>query len=214
MPVSGEYHAPRFTAPWRSRAHLRHRACEAQRVIPSAAVERESRIVNIRRATEADYEGVCAVFAEGDAYHRVNAPGIHRVPDRPARGRDYYADILTNAAQALFVAEVDGTIAGAVAVCPGDGVDESTLSAVRHDRVTNSSSWKLVCADYSLETSICATASESAASLASPASPEGCLPEHAPSASERSSNERAAVRRVDGDLELFVGSVERASSAT
>jgi ribosomal protein S18 acetylase RimI-like enzyme len=70
----------------------------------------------VRQATEGDYEGMSAVFAEVDALHAAALPDLYRPVVGPARPREFFAEYLARDDAALFVAEQDGTIAGVVEV--------------------------------------------------------------------------------------------------
>ncbi len=72
--------------------------------------------MDIRPARPEDYEAVCTLMAEGDAYHRERAPRVFRKPDGPARTREYYDALLSDPQQVLFLAEIDGRAAGLVLV--------------------------------------------------------------------------------------------------
>jgi GNAT superfamily N-acetyltransferase len=70
--------------------------------------------VSIRKATEQDYEALCALFAEVDALHRAALPQVFSEPDGPSRTREHIADMLANEDGALLVAEMDHGIVGFV----------------------------------------------------------------------------------------------------
>jgi ribosomal protein S18 acetylase RimI-like enzyme len=71
---------------------------------------------SIRQATRDDYEELCGLFAEGDAYHREALPHVFQQPEGPARSLEYVMDILGSDEAALFVAEQAGQIVGLVHV--------------------------------------------------------------------------------------------------
>jgi ribosomal protein S18 acetylase RimI-like enzyme len=66
----------------------------------------------IRRATIDDYEGICVLYQEGDAYHRTALPGIFAEYDGSARSFEYIAEQLADEQRRFFVAERDGEIVG------------------------------------------------------------------------------------------------------
>ena len=69
---------------------------------------------SIREANQEDYKGLCGVFAEGDALHCDALPHVFREPDGPVRTEEYISGIIADENAALFVAESDGQIIGAV----------------------------------------------------------------------------------------------------
>jgi ribosomal protein S18 acetylase RimI-like enzyme len=70
----------------------------------------------IRQATQADYPGLCELFAEVDIYHSQAVPHVFRPTDGPARTPEYIADILANENSRLFVAESAGQVIGFIQV--------------------------------------------------------------------------------------------------
>ena len=71
-------------------------------------------VVSIRAATLADYDALCPVFAEGDAFHVQALPDIFRFAEGAPRSREFIAGLLADPNAALFVAERAGEIAGLV----------------------------------------------------------------------------------------------------
>jgi len=71
---------------------------------------------SIRKATERDYEDLCALYAEVDALHREAVPGVFRVPDGPPRTREFISAIIVDENAGLFVAERRGQIIGLACV--------------------------------------------------------------------------------------------------
>lgn len=68
----------------------------------------------IRHANSADYDALCAILSEADALHHEAVPWIFRHNEGPARAREYIEGLLADPAVAVFVAEVDGHVAGMV----------------------------------------------------------------------------------------------------
>lgn len=66
----------------------------------------------VRAATLADYEGICAVYKDGDAYHRADLPEVFAEYEVAARSFEYLRDVLQDERSRLWVAERDGVIAG------------------------------------------------------------------------------------------------------
>ena len=62
----------------------------------------------IRAATQNDYEGICELFAEADAFHAEALPGVFRVVDGPARTWDFISQLIEDENVALLVAEAGG----------------------------------------------------------------------------------------------------------
>jgi ribosomal protein S18 acetylase RimI-like enzyme len=76
--------------------------------------------IAIRSATAQDYDELCAIIGQVDALHREHAPDVFRKPDGPARERDYILGLLADKDHHLFVAEVEGQMAGFVHVTVWD----------------------------------------------------------------------------------------------
>jgi|SRR5579859_6607971 len=70
--------------------------------------------MKIRPAAPRAFEAYCALVFEADALHTKNAPRYYRPPGSPARPRDYFDSLLQNPDRALFIAEMEGQIAGYV----------------------------------------------------------------------------------------------------
>lgn len=70
--------------------------------------------IRIRQATDADYDGLCALFAEIDVLHRAKLPHIFRKPDGAAREKDYLAGLMADENVALLVAEAGEQLVGVV----------------------------------------------------------------------------------------------------
>lgn len=85
----------------------------------------------IRRATADDYDALCAILSEADALHHEAVPWIFRRNEGPARTREYIESLLVDPAVALFVAEVDGHVAGMVYVLVRSNAPLSILAPRR-----------------------------------------------------------------------------------
>jgi ribosomal protein S18 acetylase RimI-like enzyme len=70
--------------------------------------------ISVRAATLTDYDALCSVFSEGDAFHVQALPGVFCNADGAPRSREFIASMLAEPDAALFVAELDGEIAGLV----------------------------------------------------------------------------------------------------
>ena len=70
----------------------------------------------VRLAESTDYHAACRLYAEADALHARERPDRFRPTDRPARSRSLFDAHLDDTDQALFVAEMDGAVAGLVRV--------------------------------------------------------------------------------------------------
>lgn len=68
----------------------------------------------IRPARVADLAALVEVFAEGDTFHAQGQPDTFRVPDIPLRDTDSLAQVLAEVDAAIFVAEGEGDIIGAM----------------------------------------------------------------------------------------------------
>lgn len=68
----------------------------------------------IRNGTPDDYEGICEVFAEADAYHREALPDIFCEQKEPARSMGAVRFMSAEKGHVLFVAEADNRIIGLV----------------------------------------------------------------------------------------------------
>ncbi len=69
-------------------------------------------MTSIRVARRDDYEGLCPVIRELDAFHAGALPHFFRPFDEPARPLEWFIDMLENPESLLLVAEHDGVIAG------------------------------------------------------------------------------------------------------
>ncbi|HXZ06398.1 MAG TPA: GNAT family N-acetyltransferase [Ktedonobacteraceae bacterium] len=68
----------------------------------------------LRTATLEDYEGLFLLYAQLDQVHTEALPEFFRSVEEPARSRQYFAEIIANKDAALFVAEYEGTLVGAI----------------------------------------------------------------------------------------------------
>ncbi len=68
----------------------------------------------IRLARDEDYGPVCALFAEGDAFHAAARPDVIRVPQGPARSREFMEHVLSSRDDLLLVAEQNGRLVGLI----------------------------------------------------------------------------------------------------
>ena len=86
----------------------------------------------IREATQADYTGLCAVFAEVHALHLEALPHIFREPAGPALSAEYVDEIIAEQGAALFVAEREGQIIGLVYLSQDEAPDQPILMPRRY----------------------------------------------------------------------------------
>ena len=70
----------------------------------------------IRAATQADYEGICELYAEADALHAEALPDLFRVADGPARTWEFIRQLIEDENVALLVAEAGGQLLGVIEV--------------------------------------------------------------------------------------------------
>ncbi len=66
----------------------------------------------IRKAILDDYDALCELIDQVDALHRDRLPGIYRRPDGPVREKNEIAAFIADERVGLFVAEVEGELAG------------------------------------------------------------------------------------------------------
>ena len=76
--------------------------------------------ITIRPATAQDYDDLCRIIDQVDALHREKVPHVFRKPDGPVRERAYILGLLADRDHGLFVAEVEGQVAGFVHVTVWD----------------------------------------------------------------------------------------------
>lgn len=93
--------------------------------------------ITIREAQPSDYEALCLVLDQGDAYHRRAVPHVFRAPDGPARSRDYILAIIASDDAAFYVAEEEGQIVGAVHILVRETPDIPILAPRRYAVIEN-----------------------------------------------------------------------------
>lgn len=67
----------------------------------------------VRRALESDYEAMCRLLDEADAFHRERVPWLFREPSAPPRDRAHFSEFWEGARAVAFVAEA-GDVVGVV----------------------------------------------------------------------------------------------------
>jgi ribosomal protein S18 acetylase RimI-like enzyme len=72
--------------------------------------------ISIREATRDDYESICELYAEADAFHAEALPALFRVADGPARTEYFISHLIQDEDVALLVAEAGGELVGVVHV--------------------------------------------------------------------------------------------------
>jgi diamine N-acetyltransferase len=68
--------------------------------------------ISVRVADINDYEQLCLIYEELDAYHRNNHPELFIKPTDYARAKEYLSEIIQDSNKALFVAESESNIIG------------------------------------------------------------------------------------------------------
>lgn len=76
--------------------------------------------ISIRQATAEDYDALCTIIDEVDTLHRDRMPHIFQKPPGPVRDKEYILSLLADDNIGLFVAEVEGQVAGLVHVLVRD----------------------------------------------------------------------------------------------
>ncbi len=66
----------------------------------------------VRLAMEEDYDGLCELIDEVDELHRQNLPHIFQKPPGAIREREYFEGLLADAHVGIFIAEMQGELAG------------------------------------------------------------------------------------------------------
>lgn len=66
----------------------------------------------IRMAEREDYEVLCELFEEADAYHREALPRMFQKPEGPPRSLAFVCSVLADEDAALVVADSDGQLIG------------------------------------------------------------------------------------------------------
>jgi len=74
----------------------------------------------IRQANNHDYDALCTIIDEVDCLHRDHMPHIFQKPRGSVRDREYILGLLADEDIGLFVAEVEGQVAGFVQVLVRD----------------------------------------------------------------------------------------------
>ena len=70
--------------------------------------------ITIRQASPEDYDALCTIIDEVDTLHRDRMPHIFQKPPGPVRDREYILGLLADESVGLFVAQVEGQVAGFV----------------------------------------------------------------------------------------------------
>ena len=70
--------------------------------------------IAIRQAAAKDYDALCAIIDQVDTLHRDRMPHIFQKPPGPVRDREYILGLLADDNVGLFVAEIEGQVAGFV----------------------------------------------------------------------------------------------------
>jgi len=70
--------------------------------------------IAIRQATAKDYDALCDIIDQVDTLHRDRMPHIFQKPPGPVRDREYILGLLADDDVGLFVAEIEGQVAGFV----------------------------------------------------------------------------------------------------
>lgn len=83
--------------------------------------------VQVRAAVPADIPRMNEIYAQADAYHARAYPDLFRLLDVPARTPEYLAGLMQTEDICLFVAEVEGEIAGLVQVMARETPDYPVL---------------------------------------------------------------------------------------
>ena len=91
----------------------------------------------IREANQEDYEGLCGVFAEGDAFHCKALPHVFRESYGPARTKEYISGIIADENAELFVAESDDQIIGAVHIFVREAPDIPIMVSRKYAVIDN-----------------------------------------------------------------------------
>jgi GNAT superfamily N-acetyltransferase len=86
----------------------------------------------IREANQADYAGLCAIFAEVHALHLEALPHIFREPDGPALSAEFVDETIADQRAALFVAEREGQIIGLVYLSQDEAPNQPILMPRRY----------------------------------------------------------------------------------
>ena len=82
-------------------------------------MDNDTKII-IRQATADDYDALCAIIDDVDSLHRDRMPHIFQKPPGPVRDKEYILSLLADDNIGLFVAEVEGQVAGFVHILVRD----------------------------------------------------------------------------------------------
>lgn len=91
----------------------------------------------IREATTEDYTGLCALYAEGDAFHAMALPDVFRKSQDPARSREYVDAVLLDADAIILVAENHDALVGLAEARIVSSGGLATLAPRRYARIDN-----------------------------------------------------------------------------
>ncbi|HEX9971721.1 MAG TPA: GNAT family N-acetyltransferase [bacterium] len=68
----------------------------------------------IRNAMESDYESLCDLFEQADAFHRKYVPHIIQKHDGLSRDKDYVENLIADGNVGLFVAQIGQRLVGLI----------------------------------------------------------------------------------------------------
>jgi ribosomal protein S18 acetylase RimI-like enzyme len=88
--------------------------------------------INIRRAASDDYNAVCELFDEIDAYHRDHLPHLFQPPIGPVRELDYFSWLVSDENVGFFVAEAGEKLVGLIHALVKDTPDIPILVPRRY----------------------------------------------------------------------------------
>ena len=91
----------------------------------------------VREARHEDYDALCLILEEGDAYHRDAVPHIYRKPDGPTRSWQYIAGLITDQNVTILVAEREEKLIGAIKVLIRETPDIPLLVPRRYAVIDN-----------------------------------------------------------------------------
>lgn len=86
----------------------------------------------VRRAAAEDCQAVCEMLEELHLIHSCALPGVFRKPDASAMFRDRVEELVHEPDSAVFVAEVDGEVAGAALAVVRDSPDRMAMMPRRY----------------------------------------------------------------------------------
>jgi len=70
----------------------------------------------IREAVESDYDFLCELFEEGDAFHRENVTYVFQKPEGPSRDADYVNRLISDENVGLFIALIESRPVGLICI--------------------------------------------------------------------------------------------------